>query len=254
MGTTPDEIRSEIESTRADLGVNVDRIVDRTSPRRVMRRRADRARAAVRGARERIMGLPEGGWQETDSGQGIAGTAHGAVQSAKETVRERGEQAAQAAREGKEQVMETAGQAVETAGQAVETTKHGAQQAADAVGAAPEMARERTRGNPLGAGVVAFGVGLVVASLLPSAPAERTAGRRVREHAGDVAEPIKRVAAEPAQRLAAETGETARDAAQKVGDAATDAARTTGQQARTHGEDVADHARESASNVRDQAG
>ena len=247
MGTTPDEIRNEIESTRADLGVNVDRIVDRTSPRRVMRRRADRARAAVRGARERIMGLPEGGWQETDSGQGIAGTAHGAVQNAKETVRERGEQAAQVARHGKEQ-------AVETAEQVMETAKHGARQTADAVGAAPVMAKERTRGNPLGAGVVAFGVGLVVASLLPSAPVERTAGRRVREHAGEVTEPLKRVAAEPAQRLAAETGDTARDAAQKVGDATADAAHTTAQQAREQGQDVADHARESAGNVRDQAG
>jgi ElaB/YqjD/DUF883 family membrane-anchored ribosome-binding protein len=239
VGTTPDEIRNEIEHTRADLGVDVDRIVDRTSPKRVVRRRAERARAAVRGARERIMGLPDSRWQETDASGGVTGTARDAVRNATGTVRERGEQAARTARQGKEQVMETAEQAVDTA-------RHGARQAADAVEAAPEMARERTRGNPLGAGVVAFGLGLVAASLIPSAPAERAVGRRVREHADEVTEPLKQVAAE--------TGKTARDAAQKVGDAAADAARTTGQQAREQGEDVADQARRSAGNIRDEAG
>ncbi|GLY85152.1 DUF3618 domain-containing protein [Actinoallomurus iriomotensis] len=235
MGTTPDEIRNEIEHTRAGLGADVDRIVDRASPRRVMRRRTDRARAAVRGVRERLMGMPDIRRQESGAGDGITGPARDAA----ETVRERGEQAAQAARQGREQAMETA--------------RYGVRQTADAVGAAPERAKETTRGNPLAAGVVAFGVGLVAASLLPSAPPERTAGRRVRERADEVTEPIERVAAEPAQRLASETGDTAREAAQHVGEAAADAARTTGEQAREHGQDVAGHARESAGSVRDQA-
>jgi ubiquinone biosynthesis protein UbiJ len=236
MGTSPDEIRNEIERTRTDLGQDVDRIVERTSPRRIMRRRTDRVLTAVRDARERIMGLPaEGGRQAANVGHGIAGTA----QSAAESVREGGRQVAETAREGTEQAMETA--------------RHGVQQAADAVGSAPDMARERAQGNPIGAGVIAFGAGLVLASLLPSAPAERKAGRQLRDHAEDVVEPVKQAAAEPARRLASETGETVRDAAQKVGDAATEAARTTGQQAREQGQELTDHVGESARNVRDEA-
>jgi hypothetical protein len=236
MGTSPDQIRNEIERTRTDLGQDVDRIVERTSPRRIVRRRTDRALTAIRDARERIMGLPaEGGRQAANVGHGIAGTA----QSAAESARQGGRQVAEMAREGTEQAMETA--------------RHGVQQAADAVGSAPEMARDRAEGNPIGAGVIAFGAGLVLASLLPSAPAERRAGRQLRERAEDMVEPVKQVAAEPARRLASETGETVSDAAKKVGDAATGAALATGQQARAEGQELADHAQESARNVREEA-
>jgi gas vesicle protein len=236
VGTSPDEIRNEIERTRSDLGQDVDRIVDRTSPRRIMRRRTDRARSVVRDARERIMGLPaEGGRQAANVGHGIAGTA----QSAAESAREGGRQLVETAREGTGQVMDSA--------------RHGVQQAAGAVGSAPDMARERAQGNPLGAGVIAFGAGLLVASLLPSASAERRAGRQVRDHAQDIVEPVKQVAAEPARRIAAETGETARDAAQQVGDTAAEAARTTGRQAQQGGQELAGHVQDSAQNVRDEA-
>jgi hypothetical protein len=47
VGTTPHERRNEIEVTRADLSADVDRIVDRTSPRRIVRRRTGRAAAAL---------------------------------------------------------------------------------------------------------------------------------------------------------------------------------------------------------------
>jgi gas vesicle protein len=168
-------------------------------------------------------------------GHGIAGTA----QNAAETAREGGRQLVETAREGTGQVMDSA--------------RHGVQQAAGAVGSAPDMARERAQGNPLGAGVIAFGAGLVLASLLPSAPAERRAGQQVRDHAQDIVEPVKQVAAEPARRLAAETGETARDAAQQVGDTAAEAARTTGRQARDGGQELASHVQDSAQSVRDEA-
>ncbi|MGI5229633.1 DUF3618 domain-containing protein [Actinoallomurus sp. CA-142502] len=81
MGTTPDEMRNEIEHTRAGPGADVDRIVDRAGPRQ-----AERARAAVRGVRERLMGLPDTRPQESGAGDGITGPARDAA----ETVRERG--------------------------------------------------------------------------------------------------------------------------------------------------------------------
>ena len=43
----------------------------------------------------------------------------------------------------------------------------------DTVATAPDQVMARTRGNPLAAGVIAFGAGALIASLLPETPAER---------------------------------------------------------------------------------
>jgi uncharacterized protein YjbJ (UPF0337 family) len=43
----------------------------------------------------------------------------------------------------------------------------------DTVSTAPDQVMARTRGNPLAAGVIAFGAGALIASLLPETPAER---------------------------------------------------------------------------------
>jgi hypothetical protein len=52
----PDAIEREIERSRAQLAETVDAIADRVSPRRVARRTADRAAAAVQRARESVLG------------------------------------------------------------------------------------------------------------------------------------------------------------------------------------------------------
>ncbi|WP_052745764.1 DUF3618 domain-containing protein [Allosalinactinospora lopnorensis] len=56
MGTPPDEIRSDIDRTRAELSRDVDRLADRTSPQRTARRRAEQMWSSVRRLRERMMG------------------------------------------------------------------------------------------------------------------------------------------------------------------------------------------------------
>ena len=43
----------------------------------------------------------------------------------------------------------------------------------DTVSTAPDQVMARTRGNPLAAGVIAFGAGALIASLLPETPTER---------------------------------------------------------------------------------
>lgn len=56
MGKSPDEIRAEIEQTRAGLGADVDALADKVSPSAVARRRVDAVKGAVGGARASVMG------------------------------------------------------------------------------------------------------------------------------------------------------------------------------------------------------
>jgi len=202
MGTTPDQVRAEIEQTRAELTGDVDRLVERTSPRKIAERRTERLRSAVRGTKERVMGIPSEGSQKV---QGAADSARAGAHQAADTARAGAHQAAQ-----------------------------GAQQAADVVRSAPEMAVRQTQGNPLAAGLIAFGGGLLVASLLPTSSAERQAGHQIREQAGDLAEPVKGVA----QGVFEDSKSTFRESAEHVKEAATSAAQTTGEEAKGQAQQV----------------
>ena len=59
MGQSTDELRDEIERTRADLGETMDAIGDRVSPGRIIERRKNRMTNAVQAVRERVMGEAE---------------------------------------------------------------------------------------------------------------------------------------------------------------------------------------------------
>ncbi|MQA83592.1 MAG: DUF3618 domain-containing protein [Streptosporangiales bacterium] len=67
MDATPDEIRTDIEDTRAELADDVDRLAERTSPRRIVRSRLQRVGRTGRNLRERMMGSPRQGAGETVS-------------------------------------------------------------------------------------------------------------------------------------------------------------------------------------------
>ena len=78
MGTSPDQMWAVIEATRGRLATDVDRLADRTSPRRVARRRTRRMRGAVSGMRERVMGTA------TYTAHGVRDTAQSAAGSLQE--------------------------------------------------------------------------------------------------------------------------------------------------------------------------
>lgn len=93
MGQSAEELRRDIEATRADLGETLDAIGDRVSPGRVMERRKNRITGAVRGARERVMGtVSNTGHMISDSTHSMAGSVRdgvsGTAGSATETVKE----------------------------------------------------------------------------------------------------------------------------------------------------------------------
>jgi gas vesicle protein/uncharacterized protein YjbJ (UPF0337 family) len=103
-------------------------------------------------------------------------------------------------------------------------------------------AQDRVEGSPLAAGLVAFGAGLVIASLFPASSREAEAAHRVVETAKDKGQPLMDEAKSAGQELGQDLKERATQAAQQVKDSATDSA-----------QQVKDEAQSSAGSVRSEA-
>lgn len=73
MGAAPDEIRNEIERTRAELSRDVDRLAERTSLRRAARRSGEHLRHQARHLRERVKGAASEGAHSFGEGSGQEG-------------------------------------------------------------------------------------------------------------------------------------------------------------------------------------
>jgi uncharacterized protein YjbJ (UPF0337 family) len=138
----------------------------------------------------------------------------------------------------REQAHRISGKASDLSGTASEK----ASAAADKVREAPQAVARQTQGNPLAAGIIAFGVGMLTASLMPVTDAERRAGQQLKDHSGDLTEKAKEVATE----LKDEVGGTVQQAAGQVRDTARDAAQTTKETAKSDAQDVRDQARHAA--------
>ena len=188
--TDPDAIRREIDRTRAELAGDVDRLADRTSPKRVVRRNVDRLGSRFSNMKESVMGAPR---SAGSSVQDAAGSAASSVKDA--------------------------------AGSATDSVKDAAGTAAGAVRDAPHKVARQTRGNPLAVGLIAFGVGLVAASLFPSSDAEKQAGQKLAEHSGDLLEKVR----EPFDEIKQDVTDSTRESVQQVKDTVRDAAQTTAQ-------------------------
>ena len=81
MGKEPDEIRAEIERTRAELGRDVDTLTEKVSPARVVERRVGRVRASLSNTKDTIMGTAD---STADTVTAAAATAAGTVTAAPE--------------------------------------------------------------------------------------------------------------------------------------------------------------------------
>jgi gas vesicle protein len=210
VGTRADELKAEIEGTRADLTGTMNEVGERVSPRRIVTRRTDRIRQKVTSVRETIMGAAD---QAGSAGSGIPDHASRAIGSAVDTARQ-----------------------------------------------APQSVVTGTQGNPLAAGLIAFGAGMLLASVLPASNAEEQAATRVldkaqpaisqaREAAQDVTDDLKDTLSGAAQDLRS----TAGDAVVNVQDQGKSAVREVTSTASGAASDVKDHARDSASTLKDQA-
>jgi flagellar biosynthesis GTPase FlhF len=153
----------------------------------------------------------------------------------------------------KEQVMGSAGSASGTAGSAVSTVQDAGAKVGDAVGSAPDVARARTRGTPLAAGLIAFAAGWVAAAALPASTRERELAQETKDKAMGASGPVKEQAAQVAQEVKEHLREPAQEAVENLKQSASQAATEVADEGRSAAQQVADDAKDSAGNVR-QAG
>ena len=242
----PDELRREIDQTRSNLSYDVNALADEAAPRNIARRQVRRVHSSAMSLRERLFGSDDdyeteyaqvydpdyyragapGGWQ---AGYGPGPTDYqgdATYQTGGGGNTEGG--TLHHAREG---VGDVAHQAREGAG---DMAHHVRDTAADA----PRQIRRKTQGAPLTLGLIAFGVGGLVAAMLPPSAKEREMASTVKQQATPLVDEAKSVAKESADH---------------VKPAAQEAVESVKDEARSGAHEVRQEAKEGAGNVRDRA-
>jgi hypothetical protein len=213
----PDEIRADIERTRATLSNDVDDLAESVKPKSVARRQVDKVKDAAGGLKDRVMGSDDDDYSSTS-------TVGDKASAAKDAVADR----AYAARD---------------------TMSEKASDAADAVREAPTTLKRKTQGNPLAAGVVAFGLGMLVSSLIPSSEKERQAVSQLQDNL----EPVKQKATEVAQDVGENLRPAAQEAAQSMKSTAQEGVENVRQEGQSAAQDVKDQAQDSKDTVQQQS-
>jgi gas vesicle protein len=207
----PEELRRDIARTRADMDQTLAQIEDRVSPSRIKDRQVDRFRGRWERTREKVMG---------SEGPDVS-----------ERAGEVGDEMAHRA----DQVGERASEA--------------AQHAADRARETPERVEELTRGNPLAVGLVAFGLGALAGSLVPSSGPERQLATGLRN---EFEEPVKSELQTAGQEVKDDLQEHAQQAVEETKQTAQQAADRTTEEARGRAEEVRSEAEQAAENVQEQ--
>ena len=232
MARNPEDVRREIDRARGDLGVTleaigdrvspklvkeramdnvtdrVDAINDRVNPKRIVQRRRTRMRGSLRNVRESVMGPAE-----TLDPPGTADSVRGGARRASQRV---GEAAGSLASEAR---------------------------------SAPEVVRTSAQGNPLLAGLVAFGGGLIAASALRPSDSERQAAERILEQL----EPLKEQAMSAGKSMAGELQQSAQSRAEQVRQRATSGAQRVKTEAQGSTEDIKGQAQGATKRVQKRA-
>ena len=133
---------------------------------------------------------------------------------------------------------------------AKDSVQQTAGQAAEKVRETPDMIQQQTQGNPLAAGLVAFGAGMLLATLFPPTEAEQRAASAIQERA----EPLKDQAMEAGREMKDHLQQSAQESAQQVKETAQGAAQEVKEQAQSSAEGVKDQAKSSTESVKEQSG
>jgi ElaB/YqjD/DUF883 family membrane-anchored ribosome-binding protein len=102
---------------------------------------------------------------------------------------------------------------------------------------------DKAKGNPLAVGLIAFGVGWLLSSLMPASTVEKQVAANVK----DAAEPLLDQAKGVAQEMGENLKQPLTDAAEAVKGTATDAASTVKAEGTSSAEDVRDTAKHASS-------
>lgn len=223
----PDEIRADIERTRRELGQDVDALAEKVSPTKAVSRQTNRIKDGFIHAKENIMGSPEQHRHEPSLGD----RAHGVLDDARASA------------------YDAAGQAQDRLGDAGDRVSEWADDAQHALRQAPAQLRGRTAGNPLAAGLIAFGAGLLLSSLIPASRVEQRAAEGLKEQAAPLVDEAKQAA----QQLREDLEPAAREAAGSVKESAAEAASHLKEQGTDTAQDLKAESQDAARQVKDTA-
>jgi uncharacterized protein YjbJ (UPF0337 family) len=116
----------------------------------------------------------------------------------------------------------------------------------ESVAGAPRAVVDKAEGHPIAVGLIAFGVGLLVSSLIPASTKER-------ELAGTIKDTVQPQLADAAKQVAGNLREPAQEAVAAVKDSATEAVDNVKSEASDARDDVTGSASDAASEVRSNA-
>jgi gas vesicle protein len=205
----PDQIREDIERTRRELGSDVDALADKVSPSSIAQRQTDKVKGAVGGA----------------------------VNSVKERVM------------GVTDDVKSAGSsALHSAGDHASSAGGGLSSAGSSLSAAPGRAVEKAKGNPLAVGLIAFGLGWLVSSLIPATDKEQ----ELASNAKDAVAPLKEKVTDAAKEVAQNLKEPAQEAAQSVKGTAQEAVSTVKDEGTSAASDLKGSAQDAKQAVQDR--
>lgn len=251
----PDQIRREIERTQSNLSNDVDALTDKVSPGRIVERRVNRVRGTASRWKEKVMGSSEpnsaydpaygGGAYDPYDGGGYDSPAYG------RTYPGRGEGSPGGVQD---RAQLAAGAISDTASSAASSVSGAASSAAGAVQDAPRAIRQQTQGNPLAAGLIAFGAGWLISSLLPASQREQELTVQAKDRASEVGQPLAEAAKQAAAEVKDNLTEPAQQAVQSVRSTATDAGQTVAEESRSAAGHVQGQAQDSAGAVRQNPG
>ncbi len=163
MATEADRVRHEIETTRHELARDVDRLAERVSPGRNLRRRMEGIKGGMRSVKDRIIGVSESAAATVgDAASDVGATVKDAASDVGATV--------------KDAASDVGGTVKDVAAGVAQTPK--------------QLARA-TQGNPVAVGLIAFGGGLLAATLVPETEAERRAAKQLAENMAPLVEPLQ---------------------------------------------------------------
>ncbi|MFL6143714.1 MAG: DUF3618 domain-containing protein [Labedaea sp.] len=220
--TNSEQLRREIELTQRGLSADVNALTEKVTPRRIVQRRVSRARGRFASLRDTVMG------------------------TASEATDRMGSTASSVA----DNVTSTASSVADNVTSTASSVADSVTSAGQRVGETPRMVRHQTQGNPLAAGLIAFGVGWLTASLLPPSTREQAvadqakdlAQEHIRPAVGQVAEQVKDNLKQPAQHAVESVRATAQDAGS-----------TVAEETRGAAEDIKDRAQNAAGKVNGEA-
>jgi gas vesicle protein len=224
-----EQLRAEAAAHRQSIATDLELVGDRVSPSRIAERRKARLRERVYGMRDTVFGSADrsrstGGLAQSQASRGTpaGGQSHQPYQSTQSS----------------------------SGGDDGRSLGDRASGAVDAVREhTPDSLGEVTEGNPLAAGIVGFGIGMLAASLLPSSPDERRVAARMQGTLEDTAAELGRTGREAVENVKPEAQQAVAD----LKESAQGSVESVKSDAQSKVESVKDTAQTRADEVRSQA-